>query len=187
MLLSKKNKPQASLDFLSRFLPIRFIAGLRLFHVSDSSVDRHLLQAPSQPHPAVLRMGASHHSHGHQQVCVCVCVCGRMCVFMYSKRKEQLICVWLVCLMTHQLIPWMNCSIQAQIVYPWVPLSLAALQKTSRKGMIVPLSLSFYSRAIQNDMQFICTINLAAPLVICFTSSASLGWQEACEFSGLLL
>ncbi len=70
-----------------RFLPVCVVTGLRLLHVSDSSVDRHLLQAPSQPHPALLRMGASHHCHGHQQVCVCVCNC--VCVFSLQRGKNS--------------------------------------------------------------------------------------------------
>lgn len=71
LVLAKEEKIEHVL-FLSRFLPICVVTGLRFLHVSDSSVDRHLLQAPCQPHPALLRMGASHHCHDHQQVCVCV-------------------------------------------------------------------------------------------------------------------
>lgn len=59
-----------------RYLPVCVVAGLRLLHVSDSSVDGHLLQAPCQPHPALLWLGAGHHCHGHQQVSMCLVLKG---------------------------------------------------------------------------------------------------------------
>lgn len=71
-LSRKRTETKAQVCLLCRFLSVCVVVGLGLLHVSDSAVDRHLLQAPRQPHPALLRMGARHHCYGHQQVCVCL-------------------------------------------------------------------------------------------------------------------
>lgn len=102
----------------SRFLPVCVVTGLRLLHVSHSPVDHHLLQAPSQPHPALLRMGASHHRHGHQQVCVCVCL-----VF----KGEKTATLRLRLPVSGLLDDSSPKQIAAPgLLHPWVPLSLAA-------------------------------------------------------------
>ena len=123
----KVKMEQEKLTLLSfpRFLSVCVVTGLRLLHVSHSSVDRHLLQAPSQPHPAPLRMGASHHRHGHQQVCVCVCLwtCVCECLVLKGEGKAHLR-LWL------PVSGLLDDSSPKQIAAhtPPVPLSLAALQ-----------------------------------------------------------
>lgn len=114
--------------------------------MSDSFVDRHLLQAPSQPHPALLRMGASHHCHGHQQVCVCatvcatVCVCVRNCVCLVFKgERTATLCLLLpVSGLLDDSSP--KQSAVPKHIHPRVPLSLAAIliQQVGR-DMIVSL------------------------------------------------
>lgn len=48
--------------------PVRVISRVCLLHVSDSSMDDHLIQTPGEPTAPLLRLGARHHRHGHQQV-----------------------------------------------------------------------------------------------------------------------
>lgn len=102
----------------SRFLPVCVVTGLRLLHVSHSPVDHHLLQAPSQPHPALLRMGASHHRHGHQQVCVCVCL-----VFKGEKTATLRLRLPVSGLLDDSSPKQIAAP---ELLHPWVPLSLAA-------------------------------------------------------------
>lgn len=110
-----KNNPSPP---FSRFLPVCVVTGLRLLHVSHSPVDHHLLQAPSQPHPALLRMGASHHRHGHQQVCVCVCL-----VFKGEKTATLRLRLPVSGLLDDSSPKQIAAP---ELLHPWVPLSLAA-------------------------------------------------------------
>lgn len=128
-----------------RFLLLRVITGLRLLHVSDSSVDRHLLQAPSQPHPALLRMGASHHCHGHQQVCVCVCNCVCVCL-VFKGERTAILCLRL------PVSGLLDDSSPKQIaapehIHPPVPLSLAA-------SLIHPVGKDWLSRSLSLTLSY---------------------------------
>lgn len=133
-LSRKRTETKTQVCLLCRFLSVCVVVGLGLLHVSDSAVDRHLLQAPRQSHPALLRMGARHHCYGHQQVCVCV--------FSLLKEKEQLsrVCTSqrLVCMMTHPLNKLRHLSTYT-LRSPW---AWRPYRGASRKQITVPLTLS---------------------------------------------
>lgn len=127
---SKKKKKNVISSIFLRFLSLCVITGLRLLHVSDSSLDRHLLKTPSQPHPAVLRMGTSHHCHAHQQVCVCFCMW--VCVVLIEVRTGTLC----LCLSVSALLDDSSSKHSTQACTPPVPLSLTPfLYKSNKKGL----------------------------------------------------
>lgn len=141
-----------------RFLPLCVITGLRLLHVSNSSVDRHLLQAPSQPHPALLRMGASHHCHGHQQVCVCVLVYVTVSVSVCLAFKGERTAILHLQLPVSGLL---DDSSPKQIaapehIHPRVPLSLAAslIQAAERDWLSRLLALPYAHLSTPNAGDF---------------------------------